>query len=194
MKVRRERAFSFCFLPFCFLPDSPVGCSPDAAKAAVLYPSSFHLSIIRMSINHGTAFHGQRPIHPRTAAPAYPDQRAVSLLSAPRHDRVNRAMSGSRSMRKSRWRTASRYGMVPSSHHNSITASHTHLFFLMRSYDHGGDFSSFGTAYAFDQRLSTNLPFSFHRLDKKSICRTFRRCHPMPMSSFCIVKIKCLTL
>ena len=28
--------------------------------------------------------------------------------------------------------------MVSSSHHNSITASHTHLFFLMRSYDHGG--------------------------------------------------------
>ena len=37
-------------------------------------------------------------------------------------------------------------------------------------------------------------PFSFHRLNKKSICRTFRWCYPMPMSSFCIVKIKCLTL
>lgn len=55
-------------------------------------------------------------------------------------------------------------------------------------------FGSYGTDIAFDQRLSTNLPFSFHRLNKKSICRTFRWCYPMPMSSFCIVKIKCLTL
>ena len=178
-----------------FPPDLFCQRSPDAAKTAVHSPSSFQPSIFRMTVNHRTAFPEQRPIHPRTTAHAYtvPDGR-------PFHRRYHAMTEGyvrypaSELIRKLLRRTACRYRMALSSCHNSITASHTQLFFLMRSYDHGGDFRSYGTVATFDQRLSTNLPFSFRRLDKKSICRTFRWCHPMPMSSFCIVKIKCLTL
>lgn len=153
-----------------------------------------------MAVNHRTAFPEQRPIHPRTAAHAYmvpsghPLHRQYHVMTEGACNARLTNLSGLRTYTELLQRTAIRDSMVSSSCHNSIMASHTQLFFLMRSYDHGGDLCSCGTVVTFDQRFSTNLPFSFRRLDKKSICRTFRWCCPMPMSSFCIVKIKCLTL
>ena len=93
-----------------------------------------------MAANHRTAFPEQRSIHPRTAAHAYivpsghPLHRQCHVMTEggvqyPAYELIRNCFNVQ----------PSGDSMVSSSSHNSITASHTQLFFLMRSYDHGGD-------------------------------------------------------
>ena len=136
-----DRASPFLFMPFPFSRRiSSVSFRRMRQKPRCIPRRPFNHPFTHMTVNHKTAFSEQRPIHPRTAAQAY-----IVPSVHPLHRKYHVMTEGGvqcpayEFIRNCSKRTAIRDSMVSSSCHNSITASHTQLFFLMRSYDHGGD-------------------------------------------------------
>lgn len=182
-------------MPFSFSAGYVLSVFARCSKHCGAFPVLLSIIHFRMAINHRTAFPGQR-VYTSTDSCAHMHSpgRASVPPSVSRLDRGRCAMSDSGFIQNLHQRTAIGNSMALSSCRNSITASHTQLFFLMEVMIMAETDAPTGWSSPLTNGFQQIFLFLFAGLTKRVFAEPSAGAYPMPMSFFCIVKIKCLTL